>query len=178
MRILIIRHGDPNYEADCLTEKGQREVELLAERLTHEKIDYFYVSPYRRARQTAEPTLKRFHRDEVICDWLHEFSYPITLEDGTQRDIPWDRKPSQWTKYPENFSVSDWRETQATRSGDIQDKYDEVIRQLDACLAEHGYQREGMYYRAEHANTDTIAFFLNDPPKMVHRSTLAGFEMA
>ena len=31
MRILIIRHGDPNYRDDCLTEKGKREAKLLAE---------------------------------------------------------------------------------------------------------------------------------------------------
>lgn len=37
MRILIIRHGDPDYERDSLTEKGWREVELLAERLEKQK---------------------------------------------------------------------------------------------------------------------------------------------
>ena len=30
MRILLIRHGDPDYEHDTLTEKGRREAELLA----------------------------------------------------------------------------------------------------------------------------------------------------
>ena len=44
MRLLIIRHGDPDYEADSLTEKGWREAELLADRMEKEKIDYFYVS--------------------------------------------------------------------------------------------------------------------------------------
>ena len=32
MRILLIRHGDPDYEHDTLTEKGRREAELLAKR--------------------------------------------------------------------------------------------------------------------------------------------------
>ena len=41
MRILIIRHGDPDYERDTLTEKGHREAQLLANRLGKEKIDYF-----------------------------------------------------------------------------------------------------------------------------------------
>ena len=31
MRILLIRHGDPDYEHDTLTEKGRREAALLAE---------------------------------------------------------------------------------------------------------------------------------------------------
>ena len=33
MKILIIRHGDPDYENDTLTEKGHKEAEYLAERL-------------------------------------------------------------------------------------------------------------------------------------------------
>lgn len=45
MRLLIIRHGDPDYEADSLTEKGWREAELLADRMEKEKIDYFLCVP-------------------------------------------------------------------------------------------------------------------------------------
>ena len=33
MKILIIRHGDPDYEHDSLTETGWTEASLLAERL-------------------------------------------------------------------------------------------------------------------------------------------------
>ena len=50
MRILIVRHGEPDYAHDTLTEKGWREAELLSERLCKEKIDDFYVSPLGRAK--------------------------------------------------------------------------------------------------------------------------------
>ena len=43
MRILIIRHGDPDYINDTLTEKGHREAELLAERLAGEDIKKIFV---------------------------------------------------------------------------------------------------------------------------------------
>ena len=33
MKLLIVRHGDPNYEIDSLTEKGWREAEYLSEKL-------------------------------------------------------------------------------------------------------------------------------------------------
>ena len=33
MRLLIIRHGDPDYEKDSLTPTGWREAEMLANRL-------------------------------------------------------------------------------------------------------------------------------------------------
>ena len=76
MRLLIIRHGDPDYEHDSLTEKGKKEAKLLADYLEKEKIDYFYVSSYGRAKETAAPTLERHHATPVICEYLHEFDYP------------------------------------------------------------------------------------------------------
>ena len=58
MRLLFIRHGDPDYEHDCLTEKGIREAEYLAERMKTEKMDAIYVSPLNRAQETASFTLQ------------------------------------------------------------------------------------------------------------------------
>ena len=50
MRLLIIRHGDPDYARDNLTEKGKREAKLLSEMLAKDKIDYLYCSPLGRAK--------------------------------------------------------------------------------------------------------------------------------
>ena len=58
MKLMIIRHGDPDYELDSLTEKGRREAGLLAKRLVNEQIDHYYLSPLGRALATAEYTLK------------------------------------------------------------------------------------------------------------------------
>ena len=33
MRIVFIRHGDPDYTTDTLTEKGKKEAALLAENI-------------------------------------------------------------------------------------------------------------------------------------------------
>ena len=33
MKLLIIRHGDPDYDRDSLTPKGWKEVEYLSERI-------------------------------------------------------------------------------------------------------------------------------------------------
>ena len=42
MKILLIRHGDPDYEKDSLTEKGWHEAELLAQRMAELEIQSFY----------------------------------------------------------------------------------------------------------------------------------------
>ena len=41
MRIIFIRHGDPDYEKDSLTEKGWREAALLAQRVSRWKVTDF-----------------------------------------------------------------------------------------------------------------------------------------
>ena len=65
MRLLIIRHGDPDYALDSVTEKGSREADLLAERLSKLAIDAVYLSPLGRARRTAAPYLKLSGKEAV-----------------------------------------------------------------------------------------------------------------
>ena len=65
MRIIIVRHGEPNYAIDGLTERGAIEAELVANRLVKENISKIYCSPLGRARLTAKPTLDRLFRQHV-----------------------------------------------------------------------------------------------------------------
>ena len=62
MKLIFIRHGEPDYEADSLTEKGWREAELLAKRAADWNVTDFYCSPLGRAQHTAECTLKKVQR--------------------------------------------------------------------------------------------------------------------
>ena len=58
MRLILIRHGDPDYSIDSLTEKGWREAALLAKRAKDWQIDDAFVSPLGRARDEAGARLK------------------------------------------------------------------------------------------------------------------------
>ena len=73
MRILFIRHGDPDYANDTLTEKGHREAALLAERAESLNMGECFVSPLGRARHTADYCLKKTGKDARILSWLEEF---------------------------------------------------------------------------------------------------------
>ena len=53
MKILIVRHADPDYSIDSLTKTGWREAELLSQRLTKLDVTAFYQSPLGRAQDTA-----------------------------------------------------------------------------------------------------------------------------
>ena len=45
MRIIFIRHGEPDYSIDSLTEKGRREAELVGERFKNITADAVFCSP-------------------------------------------------------------------------------------------------------------------------------------
>ena len=70
MNLVIIRHGDPDYEHDTLTEQGWKEAEILSHRMEKMNIRDFYVSPLGRAQDTASRTLKRMNRTATTFDWL------------------------------------------------------------------------------------------------------------
>ena len=44
MKLLFIRHGDPDYTIDSLTEKGWKEAEFLSEKIAALDVRDFYVS--------------------------------------------------------------------------------------------------------------------------------------
>ena len=85
MKLVIVRHGDPDYSIDSLTEKGWKEVEYLSERLAKLDVKEFYVSPLGRARDTASLTLKKMNRTATECDWLQEFNVLIDRTSRTER---------------------------------------------------------------------------------------------
>ena len=91
MRLLFIRHGDPDYEKDSVTEKGAREIGLLADRLVNENIAAAYVSPLGRAQVTAQATLSRIGLAGTTCDWLREFDGTVTGQEYEQKKSFFDR---------------------------------------------------------------------------------------
>ena len=159
MRLLIIRHGDPDYRIDSLTEKGKREVQLLKDRLSKLDVKAVYCSPLGRARDTAEPTLKALGKTAEICGWLEEFSGYIIDPKTGERRIPWDLKPYFWTKEPLFFDKDKWIDVPLMQTGDIKEKYRAVCDGIDRLLEKHGYVREGNMYRAEKENRDTVLLF-------------------
>lgn len=160
MKLLIIRHGDPDYSIDSLTEKGWREAEFLAERLAKMRIDEFYTSPLGRAKDTASCTLKKLGRTAVECEWLKEFSPRIRRPDNKkERTCAWDWLPEDWTGKENFYDYDKWHEAESFQEAGVREEYQRVTERFDKFLEEHGYVREKNYYRAERPNKDTVAVF-------------------
>lgn len=159
MQILIIRHGDPDYQNDSLTEKGWREAELLRDRLTQIPIDAFYCSPLGRAKATAKPTLQALHKDAEICDWLREFDGTVIDPQDGNSTCPWDRLPSFFAGAPGYFHNEQWLSMPLFTNTNVGEKYRTVCENLDALLLRHGYRHTQTFFRVEQENTQTIAMF-------------------
>lgn len=160
MRLMIVRHADPDYEHDSLTETGWEEARLAAELISKIDVKAFYVSPLGRAQDTARCTLEKMGRSAQTCDWLREFSPQIVRPDRAERkSVAWDWLPQDWTLEPKFYNLDTWADAKPMKDAHVREEYERICRNLDALLAEHGYVRENHYYRAENANNDTIVFF-------------------
>lgn len=160
MRLLIIRHGDPDYSIDSLTEKGWREAELLSERISKLDVKAFYCSPLGRAKDTAKATLQKMGREAEILDWLKEFYYcRVTIPGADKADICWDFLPSFYTNVPELYDCEKFKELDYMREADYPALFKNVADGVDGLLEKHGYRRCGRYYKAVEPNRDTIVLF-------------------
>ena len=117
MRLIFIRHAEPDYSIDSLTEKGWREAKLLAERTKRWKVDEFYCSPLGRAKDTASFTLKECGREAVTCDWMREFDACVVDPETGKNRLSWDLKPAYWTKEPDLLNIKAKIGTDEKRSG-------------------------------------------------------------
>lgn len=159
MKLILIRHGEPNYSIDSLTEKGWREAELLSERICKLPVSAIYCSPLGRARDTAKATLQKLSTEATILPWLREFDAPIDNGGNEKKLVPWDFMPGYWTKQDELYDKDLWFENDRMKTGPVKAEYDKVAAGLDELLKKYGYRREGRLYRALPGSDETIVLF-------------------
>lgn len=159
MRLLLIRHGEPDYSGDTLTDKGKREAELLSRRMEKYDIRDFYVSPLGRAQETAEYTLKRMGREAETLEWLQEFRARHLDPESGKMQICWDRKPRDWTAWPESYDVRRWTEIPIFQGSDTAEVWRETTEGIDALMARYGFRKDGPVWKCDENRAETIALF-------------------
>lgn len=160
MKLIFIRHGDPDYVHDALTEKGKREAALLAKRVQGMKIDRCFLSPLGRAQQTAHFCIDEMGICGTTYDWLQEFSPRIHRPDAPDKEhICWDWLPEDWTKLDELYDFKGWVDYPVFREANVASELQAVYEGFGRLLSELGYTKEGRHFRVESSNNDTIVFF-------------------
>ena len=179
MRLLIVRHADPDYSIDSLTPAGWEEAKLLADRLAPIPVAAYYVSPLGRAKDTASLTLKKACRTAETCSWLREFAPQAVHPGKDSGHCVWDWLPDAWMAEPKYFDKDHWHETEVFQNAHVKEEYDWVTGELDRLLRRHGYVRNGLFYRAVAPNEDTIVLFCHfGVDTEERRSGVASFRMS
>ena len=188
MLLYIVRHGDPDYANDCLTERGKIQAEAVGKRIFDAGVTQIYSSPMGRARQTAAPACRLLGLECNIEPWAHE------VEEERLTPVPYGKPTSvsmiQNTYYRENggidlpydrafeatgFSTSGM----AAATARIEQGGREFLERL-------GYKEENGVYRILRNNEDRVALFCHTVMARAWLSTLlhipihlmwAGFQM-
>ncbi len=159
MRILIVRHAEPDYTIDGLTEKGKREAELLSKRLERIPVRDYYVSPLGRARDTAEYTLKKTHRQAIVLPWLTEFRGRVPDSKTGEMQVSWNFPASMWATHTKLYDKEKWVEDVLLAGGNVKEIWQETKEGIDSLLNSYSYTRENGTYRCINNTDDTLMLF-------------------
>ena len=161
MLLYIIRHGEPDYATDSLTERGILQAEAVGKRLAAAKIDKVFTSPMGRAKQTAEPTCRLLKLEPMVENWTEEITKYILLPfpDGTTKSI----SSLQNTCFLEDGKINLPFEKATTETQFRDTKIEEAIKLLktegNAFLERLGYKYENGIYKIINPNEEKIALF-------------------
>lgn len=164
MRLIFVRHGEPDYENDCLTENGKIQAKSTAERLKKEPIKAIFSSPMGRAKETASYTAKNHGLDIQILDFMHEINWGDAKTSENAGKLPYDGHP--WTlscellaENPEYAKNGSWKSHPFFKNNICMEYYEKISTGFDKFLSEFGLIRKGKAYYCENQNNDTIALF-------------------
>lgn len=163
MKIIMIRHGDPDYVKDFLTEKGEREAACLAKwiRRIDSDVDAYYVSPLGRARETCRVCLEPLGKEATVLPWIEEYTGRTY---DPRMDVvrhAWDIYPGDWTKDETLFSKDTWQKSHYYDNPSCIEGYRTITDGFDRFLASYGYERDGMIFRTKpgQSYSGTIVIF-------------------
>ena len=166
MRLIFVRHGEPDYERDCLTENGKRQAECTAVRLQKEDISAVYASPMGRARETAGYTAKDHGLEIRVLDFMHEIDWGDRIAANTEKGDklpyeghPWTLAYRMLTDSPEYVGDMGWDRHHFFRDNICMEYYRNVSDSFDKFLEEYGLVRKNGLYECVNECADTVALF-------------------
>ena len=180
MLLFYVRHGDPVYETDSLTEQGFAQAEAVVSRMKRIRPDRIFCSNLHRAYLTAKPTADHFGMDITEVDFLDEKQGYF--------DMRCEYAPG---KYQWAFGIPEYRELFTTPEIRKMDRewykhpafadhptfgvcMERIQKGTDAFLQSLGYRHdhERCAYVAERPNDDRIAVFAHQGVGLVFLAAL------
>ena len=137
LEIILARHGDPDYDRDCLTDRGVWQAQRLAQHMDAFPLDAIYVSPLGRAQETCAFTAERQRLSPITVDWLTDFFVAVDVL----------------------ACNSDWSVSQGIMLPGGVEQSLVLKRGFDELLIGYGLLREDGLYRVECAFDNRVVFF-------------------
>jgi len=167
MLFYYIRHGEPIYDPDMLTDHGRLEAEALGEKLSRTGLDRIYTSTSNRAMQTAEPAARFLGITPERLDFANEhytwLDFTLPNKDGI--GAHWVFQDDEATALFASRSIRDlgdrWYEHPAFEGCRFKEGLDRVYRETDSLMASLGYEHErytGRYVETRE-NNERVALF-------------------
>jgi len=136
-RVTLLRHGEPEWTPKGgpsvpdpgLTRFGHAQAAAAARRLARAPLDAIYVSPLRRAQETAAPIVRASGLEPIVIDALAEIG--VNVDGMTQDDV--DRYFVEGSQRPLREHWDGWPGAETFR-----DFHARVTGALEILLGEHG----------------------------------------
>ena len=161
MLLYIVRHGDPIYVTDSLTEKGKLQAEAVAKRIQAAGVTQIYSSPMGRAKDTAAPSCRLLNLPMQIEPWAHEVEDDrlTAFPNGKRKSISvvpnfyYREKGGIDLPFERAYECQGFNDTQMERAT----KY--IVDNGRDFLERLGYKEENGVYRILRNNEEHVALF-------------------
>ena len=161
MLLYIVRHGDPIYTTDTLTERGREQAEAVGRRIAASGIDRIFTSPMGRARETAAPACRLLGLEATVEEWTHELGDErlTPFPDGTRKSITC--LPSYAFRENGNLNLSydSAFDCPGVAESGMKAARDFVEENGKIFLEKLGYREENGIYRILYPNEEKVALF-------------------
>lgn len=161
MLLYIVRHGDPDYSTDSLTERGKKQAEAVAKRLYASKIDTVFTSPMGRAKETAMPLCEMLGIDYNTEEWTAEIVDAVLspFPNGEMKSISFLQK----TYFRENGNIllpyDRAFECQGINQSGMKTEIERIEKDSNNFLERLGYKYENGVYKILRNNNSRVAVF-------------------
>lgn len=157
MRMIFVRHGEPDYEKDCLTETGRQQAIAVSKRLVDENISEIYSSPMGRALETASYTASLVNLNVSKLNFMREL---IWGGDGVPEEgHPWTLSSLMLDNDNFDFYRQDWQKHPYFEKNIVTENYFSICHSFDKFLESFGYIHEGNHFLCKTDSDKTIAIF-------------------
>lgn len=166
MFLYYVRHGEPIYDPDSLTEQGQLQALALSKRFKKTGLDEIYASTSNRAILTATPTAKALNKEIKLVEWAHEDKareeLAIKKADGTWYWCFWGNEYKRLFMSDEVYSLGKkWNTYHAFKGTNLEKGLARVDNAVDEFTLSLGFKhdREKGFYKLINGNNKKVALF-------------------